>query len=120
MSDYRRLYINGGCYFFTLVTYHREPILCSQKAIHRIKAAFKYTKKKYPFHIKALVLLPDHLHCILTLPENDANFSIRWNLVKRYFSIGMNGEVNHRREKISGKEDFGSTLLKTIMTISDV
>jgi len=44
------------------------------------------TRQNYPFTINAWVLLPDHLHCIWTLPENDNNFSTRWNLIKKYFS----------------------------------
>ena len=40
----------------------------------------------HPFRIRAFVLLPDHIHCIWTLPENDNNYSMRWQLIKSYFS----------------------------------
>lgn len=99
MSDYRRVYVDGGVYFFTLVTYERQPLLCTEQALARLKAAFRYTMKKCPFHINGLVVLPDHLHCIWELPEHDSDFSQRWNLFKRYFSIGMEGSLNERREK---------------------
>ena len=99
MSDYRRLYVDGGIYFFTLVTHERKHILCQKPAIERLKSAFRYTAKKYPFQISGLVILPDHLHCILHLPENDHDFSKRWNMIKRYFSIGMKGCLSQRREK---------------------
>ena len=99
MSDYRRLYIKGGIYFFTVVTYDRKPILSDEIALKRLKASFRYTLQKHPFKIKGLVILPDHLHCIWQLPENDHDFSIRWNMIKRYFSSGFNVESNHRREK---------------------
>ncbi len=99
MSNYRRLYVEGGVYFFTVVTHQRRAILCEKKAILRLKAAFRYTMKKYPFNMPGLVVLPDHLHYIWQLPKEDDNFSIRWNMIKRYFSIGMSGDKNYRREK---------------------
>ncbi|MDP3705427.1 MAG: hypothetical protein Q8R24_05905 [Legionellaceae bacterium] len=54
-----------------------------------MKAAFRYVMYKHPYRMDGLVVLPDHLHCIWRLPENDGNFSVRWNMLKRYFSIGM-------------------------------
>ena len=51
-----------------------------------IKEAFQYVIKQHPFRIRAFVLLPDHIHCIWTLPENDNAFSMRWRLIKSYFS----------------------------------
>jgi putative transposase len=112
MSDYRRLYIDGGIYFFTLVTNGRNPILCKPQALARIKAAFCYAREKYPFDITGLVILPDHLHCIWKLPHKDHDFSIRWNLIKRYFSIGMTGETNHRREKNIWQKRFWEHLIR--------
>jgi putative transposase len=99
MSQYRRLYIEGGVYFLTLVTHDRKPILCEKPSIERLKLAFHYAKNKFPFQINGLVILPDHLHCILQLPEKDDDFSKRINMIKRYFSIGMKAPINHRREK---------------------
>ena len=99
MSEYRRAYFSGGCYFFTVVTYDRNPILCTPSAIARLRSAFRHTMKRHPVMLDGLVILPDHIHCIWTLPENDANFSIRWNMIKRYFSIGIPGPANLRREK---------------------
>jgi putative transposase len=93
------VYIPGGTYFFTLVTHERQPILCTSQAISRLRLAFKHVKNKHPFHIKGLVILPDHLHCIWQLPENDSSFSTRWNMIKRYFSLNIRTEINARREK---------------------
>src|SRR3990167_215559 len=98
MSDYHRLFIKGGIYFFTVVTYDRKPLLCNEKALNRLKSAFHYSISKHPFKILGLVILPDHLHCIWQLPTNDDNFSIRWNMIKRYFSIGVDIMPNHRRK----------------------
>jgi putative transposase len=112
MSDYRRFYVDGGIYFFTLVTKGRRPILCTERARNRLKAAFQYTIKKYLFRIMGLVILPDHLHCIWQLPENDHDFSPRWNFIKRYFSIGMEGKLNHRREKNIWQKRFWEHLIR--------
>ncbi|MBF2057699.1 MAG: transposase [Cyanobacterium sp. T60_A2020_053] len=84
--QYRRAKIQGGTYFFTLVTYNRNPILCYPENIQLLREAFAYVMKRHPFVIDAIVILPDHLHCIWTLPEADANFSTRWRLIKGYFS----------------------------------
>jgi len=112
MSNYRRVYVKGGTYFFTVVTHERKPFLCNTQAITRLRSAFRYAMKKYPFHIKGIVILPDHLHCIWKLPDNDADFSKRWNLIKRYFSIGMNGNLNHRREKNIWQRRFWEHLIR--------
>ena len=82
MSDYHRLFVKGGTYFFTVVTYDRQPLLCEEPALSRLKKAFRYVRDKHPYRMDGLVILPDHLHCIWRLPENDGNFSIRWNMKK--------------------------------------
>lgn len=112
MSEYRRLFINGGTYFFTIVTHNRRPFLCDHLALDRLKMAFIYVKNKYPYAMKGLVVLPDHLHCIWQLPENDSNFSMRWNLFKRYFSIGMESPINKRREKLIWQRRFWERLIR--------
>jgi len=99
MKYVRRIYIAGACYFFTVVTYQRKPLLCTEYAVARLRSAFQLTMKKRPFSMPAIVILPDHLHCIWHLPDNDDDFSKRWAAIKHYFSIGMSSEINHRREK---------------------
>lgn len=99
MSQYRRCYQPGGNYFFTLVTHQRRPIFANPAKVEQLKAAINKVKKKYPFSLNAIVVLPDHLHCLWRLPENDKDFSTRWRLIKRYFSMEMNTLVNHRKEK---------------------
>ena len=49
----------------------------------------------------AIVVLPNHIHCIWMLPEDDNDFSVRWRLIKRYFSIGINVPLAKRGEKKS-------------------
>ena len=64
MSNYRRTYLPGGTYFFTVVTYRRQHLFHHEMARHSLNQAIAQTRQNYPFTIKACVLLPDHLHCI--------------------------------------------------------
>ena len=99
MSEYRRMYQPGGCYFFTVVTKGRQPLLTQPESIARLKAAFSHVMASRPFEVQAAVILPDHLHVSWRLPECDVDFSLRWRLIKRYFSVGVQATVNKRREK---------------------
>jgi len=75
MSDYRSAQTAGATYFFTLVTYRRQPILCDVLVRDALHNAIVLARTQRPFTIDAWVLLPDHLHCIWTLPPDDADFS---------------------------------------------
>jgi len=81
---YRRAFIPGGTFFFTQVTEQRRPLLAEQPAIDCLREAFRAVKTKRPFQIDAIVILPDHLHCVWTLPEGDTDFAVRWRLVKSW------------------------------------
>ena len=95
MSNYRRANTPGACYFFTVVTFRRRPILTDDDCRIWLHNAIINTQKRYPFTIDAWVLLPDHLHCIWTLPEDDNDFSVRWNGIKRRFTSA----AKHRLHK---------------------
>ncbi|VVS95272.1 REP-associated tyrosine transposase [Desulfoluna spongiiphila] len=84
MSDYRRAKEAGGTYFFTVATYRRQPILCAEDVRNALRDGINHARHNHPFTIDAWVLLPDHLHCIWTLPEGDADFSLRWAMIKRF------------------------------------
>jgi len=102
VSDYRRNYTKGGTLFFTAVTYGRNPIFLSENAVELLNKSFQYVVSKRPFEIDAMVILPDHLHCIWTLPENDFDFSLRWRLLKSFFSrkyLGTMTITESMREK---------------------
>ncbi len=93
MPEYRRAFVPGGTFFFTLVTAHRRPFLTTLDARSALRSALADTARTRPFTIDAIVLLPDHLHCIWTLPPGDADFSTRWRIVKttasrRYLASG--------------------------------
>ncbi len=82
MPEFRRNYIEGGTYFFTHVTYNRAPILCLPEIRRSLRNAFKKIRRNLPFRMEAIVVLPDHLHCLWTLPANDFDYSVRWRLIK--------------------------------------
>jgi putative transposase len=86
---YRRSRIEGGTFFFTVVTFNREKILASGEVVDKLRKAFIKVREGHPFEIEAAVVLPDHIHCIWTLPEGDYDFSNRWRLVKSYFTRSM-------------------------------
>ena len=87
MPNYRRAGIAGGTYFFTVVTRRRFPLLAHASAISALQDSFGAVAARHPFTMEALVILPDHLHSIWTLPQDDGDFSARWRLVKTGFSL---------------------------------
>jgi REP-associated tyrosine transposase len=92
MTNYRRNFIPGGNYFFTLNLADRRQRLLTEH-IEELRAAFRYARSRHPFSVEAIVVLPDHLHAIWTLPEGDADFATRWRLIKSAFSRALpNGE----------------------------
>jgi len=95
MSRYRRSLLAGGTYFFTVVTYRRQTILCDEMFRHALRSAIESVRVSRPFTIDAWVLLPDHLHCIWTLPKDDADFSTRWMMIKRKVSIACTSQYEH-------------------------
>ncbi len=84
--QYRRAFVPGGSYFFTLVTWQRKPIFDNADAVNILRNAFRAVRATRSFEIDAIVILPDHLHCIWTLPADDADFSTRWRLIKTRFT----------------------------------
>uniref|UniRef100_UPI00405617D1 REP-associated tyrosine transposase n=1 Tax=Candidatus Electronema sp. TaxID=2698783 RepID=UPI00405617D1 len=84
MPNYRRADVKGGTYFFTVVTFRRQTFLCDEPVRTALRQAIERTRQEHPFTIEAMVLLPDHLHCIWTLPPDDAAFGLRWSMIKRF------------------------------------
>ena len=77
MTNYRRYKLKGGIYFFTVNIAERRKTLLTDR-VDVLREAFRQVKKDHPFTIDAVVVLPDHLHTIWTLPERDDDFSLRW------------------------------------------
>ncbi|WP_411728584.1 REP-associated tyrosine transposase [Methyloglobulus sp.] len=84
--QYRRDFTEGATYFFTVVTFRRARFLNTEDAVARLRTAFKEERVRRPFVVDAIVILPDHIHSIWTLPEGDADYSIRWRNIKRTFT----------------------------------
>ena len=86
MTDYRRTKIEGGTYFFTVNCLKRHDNNLLTENIDLLRQVFRQVKLKHPFTIDAIVVLPDHIHCIWTLPSGDADYKTRWALIKAGFS----------------------------------
>jgi putative transposase len=86
MPDYRRWYVPGGTYFFTLVAQDRRSIFNDNRGRSCLRSAFRHVRRRRPFQTIAIVVLPDHLHVIWQLPRGDDGFSIRLGLFKEQFT----------------------------------
>jgi len=85
MRYYRRVFLPGATYFFTLNLQNRKSDLLI-KRIEDLRFAFKRVQQNHPFYINAIVILPDHCHFIITLPGDDAKYPQRIGLIKSTFS----------------------------------
>jgi len=88
MSDYRRYFVAGGTYFFTLVTERRARLFEAPAARRLLGDAMRRCLARYPVQVIATVLLPNHLHALWTLPNGDDGYSLRWRWIKREFTRG--------------------------------
>jgi len=86
MPRYRRVRISGASYFFTLNCVRRNRNTLLVDHITELRQAFRKVRTNHPFNIDAIVVLPEHLHCIWTLPPGDADYKTRWALIKAGFS----------------------------------
>jgi putative transposase len=93
MVRYRRNFLAGGTFFFTATLADRTSSALTDR-INALRAAVRLTRRQHPFAIDAAVILPDHLHVIMTLPPNDSDFSIRMSLVKRRFTAAVVGAAD--------------------------
>ena len=97
MPRYVRAYVPGAHYFFTVAILERRQRLLTDN-IKELREAFRAVRRRHPFRIEAVVVLPEHLHCIWTLPQGEADFSTRWRLIKSHFSRSMSfGERRTKR-----------------------
>ena len=84
--QYRRIVIPGSTYFFTVVTFQRRHIFSDANAVEMLRASFRHVLQNHSIQIEASVILPDHLHMIWRLPDEDGDYPTRWRLIKSYFS----------------------------------
>ena len=85
MPDYRRAWCQGGTYFFTVNLLKRRNNNLLTKHIDLLREVVFSVKRRHPFLIHGWVVLPDHLHCVIELPPDDADFATRWRLIKMNF-----------------------------------
>jgi putative transposase len=104
MTDYRRAFLPGGCYFFTAVTQDRRPLFAEPDNVERLREGFRRVMAAHPFAIDAVVIMPDHVHTVWRLPDDDADYPLRWRKIKHFVSVGMaagavRASLSRRREK---------------------
>lgn len=105
MPQYRRFYIPGATWFFTVTLAQRRGNDLLVRHVNLLRQAFADTQHHYPFTMEAVVILPEHLHCIWTLPDGEADYSLRWRMLKAQFSRSIatgkfvNASRKMRRER---------------------
>jgi putative transposase len=82
----------GSVFFFTVVLAERPSNLLLDE-IDRIRKIYRTVQQRHPFETTAICVLPDHIHALWELPEDDADFSARWRLIKSSFSRGLDPQL---------------------------
>jgi putative transposase len=103
MTDYRRYRLAGGTYFFTVNLADRNRTLLVDH-IDTLREAFRDVKAAHPFEIDAIVIMPEHLHTIWTLPDGDHDFSQRWRQIKSAFSREIAKEEQISKSRLRKQE----------------
>jgi putative transposase len=105
MVLYRRNRIAGGTYFFTLTLKNRRSTVLVD-CIDDLRHAIRAVKRTHPFRIEALVVLPEHLHAIWTLPPGDHDYSGRWRAIKAQFSRSIAKSRIDVHRNVKGEYDL--------------
>lgn len=103
MSRYRRSLVAGGTFFFTVALADRRSSLLTGH-IDRLRKAYVRVQREHPFETVAICVMPDHLHAVWTLPVDDADFSLRWSLIKAGFSRGLAASIRRSPSKVVKRE----------------
>ena len=118
---YKRLKVEGGSYFFTVVTHKRRNLFLDGDLVALLDTAVARVQERHPFEIEAQVVLPDHLHALWQLPANDADYSTRWRLIKEAFTkefvkrhgpTDANGPRRRRGEQVLWQRRFWEHLIR--------
>jgi putative transposase len=102
MVRYRRNIVPGGTFFFTVTLRDRRSSHLTNH-ISNLRNAFRVARRERPFAIDAIVILPEHLHAIWTLPDGDADFSGRWRRIKGHFSRNVAATEPSLKRKADGE-----------------
>jgi putative transposase len=103
MSKYRRFFVQGGTYFFTVALADRSADLLVRH-IDLLRRAYDAVQRRLPFETSAICILPDHLHALWSLPESDSDFPRRWSLIKSGFSRALSPPSNRSASKVARRE----------------
>ncbi len=103
MTNYRRTHVPGATWFFTVNLAERRSRLLVDR-IDSVRQALGYVQKRHPFRIDAMVVLPDHLHAVWTLPPGDSDYPLRWRLLKTWFSRQIPAGERRRKSRIARAE----------------
>jgi len=103
MPNYRRNRLQGGSYFFTVNLLDRRSDLLVTEIV-ALRAAVRTARARQPFHIDAWVVLPDHMHCLWTLPPGDDDFPARWQAIKAIFSRSVPWPDDRRASLVRKRE----------------
>jgi putative transposase len=117
MPNYRRAFLPGGTWFFTvnLLERHGNDLLVREIAL--LRETVRRVRDRHPFHIDAWVVLPEHLHCVMTLPPGDSDFSRRWRLIKSGLSRALPG--TERRSTVRQARGGARHLAAALLGASD-
>lgn len=99
MPNFRRVWVPGASYFFTVNLHDRSRALLVEQ-VGALRAAFREAARVRPFEITAAVVLPEHLHCLWRLPEGDADNATRWRHIKTLFTRAVHDELDPTIGKI--------------------
>ena len=112
MPNYRRAFIPGGTYFFTVNLLQRHDNNLLVRKISLLRETVRQVRKRHLFQIDSRVVLPDHLYCVWTLPPDDSDFSLRWRLIKSGFSRALPKTERRSTERDRRrKRNMATTLL---------
>ena len=104
MVGYRRNRVAGGTYFFTVTLQDRNSRLLVEH-IDDLKSVLRVVKRQRPFRIDAMVVLPEHLHAVWTLPTEDVDYAGRWRVIKAQFTRNMVRQGAEIRKNAKGEYD---------------
>jgi putative transposase len=103
MSNYRRMWVPGGTYFFTVNLLERHRRLLVDR-IDDLSVAFRTTRSSRPFEMLAVVILPDHLHCLWRLPPGDSDNANRWAQIKSGFARRLPRDERCSAQRLARRE----------------
>ena len=98
MPNYRRAWVPGGTYFFTVNLLERRGSDLLVREIELLRHCVAAERARRPFSVLAWVVLPDHMHWLWRLPPGDADFATRWRRIRTDFSRGI--AIRERRTAV--------------------